>query len=490
MAPAMSDHGRAPRARRKSRLSAGKAASVAPARSATVSGMCCSPRAFGPVILLSLLSLAQARAQEESPRQERWLQLFNGEDLTGWTPKITGYDVGDNFGRTFRVVDGLLTVAYDAYEDGFRGRFGHLFHDMEFADYRLRVEYRFVGDQVDGGPGWAFRNSGLMLHGQPAATMRKDQDFPASIEVQLLGGRAQGRRSTMNLCTPGTNVVRDGKLWTQHCWNSKSETYRGDVWVTAEVEVRGDTVRHFVDGHTVMHYDDPQLDARDGDAKRLLADGRGAALRKGTISLQSESHPVQFRKVELLPLDAPGPWLEPLSAAALADHFSTAGNWSLADGVATLTPSEGQRGWQRYGHYLWLEGEFAEFEAEFDYRLQERGNSGFYFHVGDRAQPVRTGVEVQLYATPPGKERLTDHDAGGIIPGGPPSENAARPAPEWNHMHVRVEDGEIRVTLNGRLVHVMPLDHRAIADRPATGAIGFQDHSLPLDLRRFRVRKL
>jgi len=451
-----------------------------------------SARAFALALAAALVPLAAGRAQQAPPAGKQWMQLFNGKDLVGWTPKIRGYAVGENFGDTFRVVDGLLTVSYDQYEGPFNGRFGHLFHDMEFSDYRLRVEYRFVGDQVDGGPGWAFRNSGLMLHGQPAASMQKNQDFPASIEVQLLGGRANGKRSTLNLCTPGTNVVRDGKLWTNHCWNSQSETYRGDVWVTAEVEVRGDTIRHLMDGHTVMAYDDPQLDPRDGDAKRLLADGRGEQLRRGTISLQSESHPVQFRKVELLPLEAPGPWLEPLSAKKLEDHFTTEGNWSLADGVATLKPSEGQRGWQRYGHYLWLEGDYAEFEAEFDYRLQKRGNSGFYFHVGDRAQPVRTGVEVQLYATPPEKpqKRLTDHDSGGIIPGGPPRENASQQPGSWNRMHVRVEDGEIHVTLNGRLVHVMALDHRAIADRPATGAIGFQDHSLPLELRRLRVRKL
>ena len=451
-----------------------------------------SARASALALVAALVPLAAGRAQEAPPAGQEWMKLFNGKDLVGWTPKIRGYAVGENFGETFRVVDGLLTVSYDQYEGPFNGRFGHLFHDMEFADYRLRVEYRFIGDQVEGGPGWAFRNSGLMLHGQPAASMQKNQDFPASIEVQLLGGRAKGERSTLNLCTPGTNVVRDGKLWRNHCWNSQSETYRGDVWVTAEVEVRGDTIRHLMDGHTVMTYDDPQLDPRDGDAKRLLADGRGEQLRRGTISLQSESHPVQFRKVELLPLDAPGPWLEPLSAGELTEHFTTAGNWTLADGVATLTPSEGQRGWQRYGHYLWLNGDYAEFEAEFDYRLQKRGNSGFYFHVGDRAQPVRTGVEVQLYATPPEKpqKRLTDHDSGGIIPGGPPRENASQQPGSWNRMHVRVEDGEIRVTLNGRLVHVMALDHRAIADRPPTGAIGFQDHSLPLELRRFRVRKL
>ncbi|MEZ6038164.1 MAG: DUF1080 domain-containing protein [Planctomycetota bacterium] len=449
-----------------------------------------------PVRAVVALACCAALAPCPSLRaqQGEWQQLFNGKDLVGWTPKIRGYDAGVNFGDTFRVVDGLLTVSYDQYDGRFEGRFGHLFHDLEFADYRLRATYRFVGEQIADGAGWALRNSGLMLHGQPVATMAKDQDFPVSIEVQLLGGGEHGERPTANLCTPGTNVVRDGKLFTPHCLNSTSPTFRGEQWVTVEIEVRGGTFRHRIDGHTVLAYDGPQLDPRDGDAKRLLADGRGVELTHGTISLQSESHPVQFKTVELLPLSAPGTWSEPLTAKALTDNFTTKGRWSLADGVATLTPRDGEQGWQRYDHYLWLKDDklFADFEAEFEYRLQEGGNSGFYFHVGDVAQPVKTGVEVQLYATAPDKAaaKLTDHDAGGIIPGGPPSENASHPAGEWNRMHVVCENGRVQVTLNGRLVHVMALDHKAIADRPRTGAIGFQDHSLPLELRRLRVRRL
>jgi len=441
-------------------------------------------------VLVAIGLTGVTAAQEDAAlHKQEWIQLFNGRDLTGWTPKIVGYDLGENFGDTFRVVDGLLTVSYEHY-DAFDGRFGHLFYETEFGNYRLRAEYRFIGDQVKGGPGWAFRNSGLMLHGQKPESMGKDQDFPASIEVQLLGGREKGKRATANLCTPGTNVVRNGKLWTRHCLDSNSETYRGDDWVTVEVEVRGDTIRHLIDGNTVLAYEQPQLDPRDGDAKKLLADGRDKSLRRGTISLQSESHAIQFRKVEILEIEEPGPWATPLAAEALSAHCQTSGNWTLADGVAKLTPSEGQSGWQRYDHYLWLEGEYADFEAEFEYRLEKRGNSGFYFHVGDRSQPVATGVEVQLYATSPDKKRLTDHDAGGIIPGGPPSENAASPAGQWNHMHVVCEGGMIRVTLNGRLVQTMPLDHDKIADRPRLGAIGFQDHSMPLELRHWRVRSL
>ena len=235
-------------------------------------------------------------------RQGKWIQLFNGKDLAGWKVKITGYELGDNFGKTFRVEDGLLKVGYDQY-DKFDGKFGHLFFEESFSHYILRVEYRFVGEQVPGGPGWALRNSGLMLHGQSPESMRKDQKFPVSIEVQLLGGSGSEKRPTANLCTPGTHVVMDGKLIRRHCINSKSKTYHGDKWVTVEVEVRGDKViKHIVEGETVLTYTKPQLDERDADAKKLIKQG-SKLLGSGTISLQSESHPIEFRKVELLKLE-------------------------------------------------------------------------------------------------------------------------------------------------------------------------------------------
>ena len=235
-----------------------------------------------------------------------WLVLFNSRNLDGWIPKIRHHAAGENYGETFRVVDGLLTVAYDpaaypAYEE----RFGHLFYEQSFSHYRLRAEYRFIGQQVAGGPGWAIRNSGLMLHGQTPESMTVDQDFPASIEAQLLGGDGTNPRTTMNLCTPGTNVVMDGKLYTPHCIDAKSKTYHGEQWVMAEAEVRGNEfIRHFVNGEEVLYYEQPQLDERDASAKRLLAAGQPKMISGGTISLQSESHPVQFRRVELLPRDA------------------------------------------------------------------------------------------------------------------------------------------------------------------------------------------
>lgn len=232
-----------------------------------------------------------------------WQSLFNGKDLSGWTPKIKGYELGDNYKNTFRVEDGLLTVSYDGY-DSFDRKFGHLFYKDKFSNYRFRVEYRFIGEQCKGGEGWALRNSGVMVHGEDPAEMTKDQDFPTSIEVQLLGGDGNKNRTTSNLCTPGTNVVMNDKLVTRHCISSSSETYHGDQWVTAEIEVRGnEVVKHILNGEVVLEYNKPQLDERDEHAKELAEKYGDIMLSGGTISLQSESHPIQFRKVEIMVLD-------------------------------------------------------------------------------------------------------------------------------------------------------------------------------------------
>lgn len=231
-----------------------------------------------------------------------WVPIFDGKSLDGWTPKFTGYPLGENFARTFRVENGLLRVGYEGY-DKFEGRFGHLFFKEKLCHYVVRLEYRFGGQQTPGGPGWAFRNSGIMLHGQAPETMGLKQEFPASIEVQLLGGDGSHPRSTANLCTPGTHVVMGGKLITQHCTNSTSKTYHGDDWVTVEIEVRGNQqIRHLIDGETVLAYTQPQLDDGDPDGKRLLAAGSPRMIHEGFISLQAESHSVDFRKVEILRL--------------------------------------------------------------------------------------------------------------------------------------------------------------------------------------------
>ena len=91
--------------------------------------------------------LAAPTAPQAAPQdgKEQWISLFNGKDLDGWTPKIKGYNLGENYADTFRVENGVLKVAYDKYPR-FDGKFGHLFYKTPYSHYRLRIEYRFVGD--------------------------------------------------------------------------------------------------------------------------------------------------------------------------------------------------------------------------------------------------------------------------------------------------------------------------------------------------------
>jgi Domain of Unknown Function (DUF1080) len=174
-------------------------------------------------------------------------------------------------------------------------------------------------------------------------------------------------------------------------------------------------------------------------------------------------------------------------------HCTTKGNWILApDGVISLVPRKGESGWTRYESYLWAKKQYKDLEAEFEYKVEKDGNSGFYFHVGDLKDPPKYGIEVQIYdsAGKAADAKLSDHDSGGIIPGIPPTKNTAKKAGEWNKMRVTVKGNNVKVELNGEVVNDVPLDSKSIKDRPATGYIGFQDHGMPLSLRNVRVREL
>jgi hypothetical protein len=255
------------------------------------------------IAIISILSilLITCASKKEQQVDENWIQLFNGKDFTGWDIKFSGYPLNENYKNTFRVEDGLLKVRYDEYEV-WDDEFGHIFYNQPFSNYRLRLEYRIVGKQVKNGPGWAYKNNGAMLHSQSAESMLLDQDFPVSIEGQLLGGDGKHKRPTANLCTPGTNVVMNGELIERHCTNSNSKTFHGEEWVTVEFIVHGDSVVHHVVGNdTVMTYSKPQIGG--GSIPDDYSVPIGTLLSEGYIALQAESHPFDFRKVELLVLN-------------------------------------------------------------------------------------------------------------------------------------------------------------------------------------------
>ncbi len=235
-------------------------------------------------------------------KKEIWTPLFNGKNLEGWTPKIRNHPLGDNYKNTFVVEDGILKVSYKAY-DSFRGDYGHLFYKTPYSDYKFRMDYRFTGKQIREGKAWAYRNSGIMIHCEDPKNMELHQNFPVSIEVQLLGGNGVEERATGNLCTPGTHVFYNDTLVTEHIIQSSSKTYHGNQWVHVEIEVRNDSIiKHFINGNEVLRYSKPHIGGGAVNTGDKWKPKENQPLKRGYISLQSESHPVEFKNIELLEL--------------------------------------------------------------------------------------------------------------------------------------------------------------------------------------------
>lgn len=232
---------------------------------------------------------------------ENWKPLFNGKNLEGWVVKINGFELNTNYNNTFRVENGVIKVSYDQY-NRFTDQYGHLFYKTPFSNYKLRLQYRFVGEQAIGGQSWATKNSGIMIHSQPPETMLVKQGFPLSLEVQLLGGVNAGEpRPSGNLCTPATNVVMNGKQITEHCISANCKTYYGEEWITAEIIVNNDSITHYIDGKSVISYSNPTIGGEflEATSKEIQAKD-GQPLKNGYIALQSESHPIEFKTIEIL----------------------------------------------------------------------------------------------------------------------------------------------------------------------------------------------
>ncbi len=263
----------------------------------------------GLLLIIVLIFSGACYTPQKTQASSKWQSLFNGKDITDWMVKIHHHDMNVNFGNTFRVDDAMIKVRYDQYDD-FNDQFAHLFYKSPFSFYHLVVEYRFVGELHKGAPPYTLRNSGVMFHSQDPRTMPKEQDWPISIEMQFLGGLGDGKtRPTGNMCSPGTDIVIGGKMAASHCVSSTSKTYDGDQWVRAELIVLGDSVvKHIINGDTVLQYSKPQIGGGVVNRYDPAIKQDGKRLTNGFIALQSEGHPIDFRKVELMDLSYLNPY--------------------------------------------------------------------------------------------------------------------------------------------------------------------------------------
>ena len=249
-----------------------------------------------PIVFLFLAACTSTSRQEGG----QWISLFNGRDLSDWIVKVHHHDAGVNFGSTFRAEDGMIKVRYDQYGN-FNEQFAHLYYKRPFSRFHLKLEYRFTGKLQQGAPSYTLLNSGVMFHSQDPRTMTREQNWPISVEMQFLAGLADGRpRPTGNMCSPGTEIVYDGRMYDGHCLNSSSKTYHRDEWVKAELIVLGDSlITHVINGDTVLQYSRPTIGGGVVSGYDTTLWRPGTPLKSGFIALQSEGQPIDFRNIEL-----------------------------------------------------------------------------------------------------------------------------------------------------------------------------------------------
>ena len=414
-----------------------------------------------PVALACLLSSVALRAAEPQ-------SLFNGKDLSGWSGNkdlwsvkdgaIVGTTVGKNIpGNTFLVWDG-----------------------GEVSDFKLTLEARVEGNN----------NSGVQYRSTLAdpKTYRvigyQADIHAAPANVGMLYGEGLGRGI---IAQRGAKVVVDAKSGKPKVVGKTCEVTPIDIskWHEYTVIARGNHLIHLIDGEVAT----------------VITDNHADKLSRGILALQIHRGPDMtafFRNIKLETLDASSEAdqtgaVDLLPDGAFAEHWNTKGNWKTQKGgFVSLVPRPGEKGWSRFDAYLWSKKQYGDFEIEVEFMLDPHGNSGFYFNVGDVKDPVRKGIEVQIYDSYSKKagDKLTDHDCGGVIPGLPPSKRASKAPGEWDKFNIRSQGGKLTVKLNGQVVNKVDLSDPRLQGRPAKGYIGFQDHGLPLKLRNIRIREL
>lgn len=250
---------------------------------------------FLPFILFSFTG-----KEEQLVKADKWVSLFNGKDLTGWKPKVKGFPIGENFGNTFRVKDGILMIRYDQYKT-FDDHFGILFFDKKFTNFRLRAEYRFIGETfTEGGPSWGYKDNGIVYRSQDPSSVGLNQSYPVCLEYNFLGGNGKDERPTGEICALGTIVEIKGKKTTQTCTPPEvKRTVHGEQWVSIEIDVRGNKISQWVNGEKVLEFENPKYDPNNEFVKALGKSG-DELIKSGYIGLQSNSHPVDFRKIEIM----------------------------------------------------------------------------------------------------------------------------------------------------------------------------------------------
>jgi hypothetical protein len=253
-------------------------------------------------------------------------------------------------------------------------------------------------------------------------------------------------------------------------------------WNSYHIVAFGDTIQTWVNGHPVSD---------------LVHEEKYKTHPKGFIGLQVHGigkqqgpYEVRWRNLKLRDLSE----FKSLYNGKDLTGWTTSGNWiPQSDGRSLLIqPRSGEKGWQRYDAYLWSNKKYKDFVLDVEYAYPPGGNSGVYFRVADRNDPVEQGIEAQILDSSQKQGPPGPHDHGGIIRTAGASKNMSRPPHEWNRMVITCVGSHLLVELNGEQIIDTRLDQGPMKDRPLEGFIGFQDHGEPNNIlfRDIRIREL
>jgi len=373
-----------------------------------------------------------------------FVDLFNSRDLDGWTQR--------NGTATYRVEgDQIVGKTSERSPNSF------LCTDMLYGDFELMFEVK-VDDAL---------NSGVQIRSQSKGGVPSGRVNGPQVEIEVNGtagyvfGEAAGGWMTPN----------DDRKPHKH--------FRNGEWNAYHVVAVGPNIQVWLNGHHVSDLTHPE---------------RYESHPKGFIGLQVHSigagkgpYEVRWRRLKLRDLSG----FKSLYNGKDLSGWKTTGNWLVQeDGSLLIQPRDGEKGWQRYGAYLWSDKKYKDFVLDIEYSYPPGGNSGLFFRVGDLKDPVETGIEAQILDSSEKRGPLGHHDHGGIIRTVGPSQNMSRPPNQWNRMVVTCIGSHLQVELNGQQIIDTRLDQGAMKDRPLEGYMGLQDHGQPNNLKFRNLRIL
>ena len=398
-------------------------------------------RSATALLLFTLATSASAHAADHG-----FVDLFNGKNLDGWTQRNG-------------------TAAYRAQDNAIIGKTAEgspnsfLCSDKLYGDFELKFEVK-----VD-----RALNSGVQIRSQSVGNKPAGRVNGPQVEISLDGmaGYVYGEAAG-GWMTPDTD-------------RKPHKHFKDGQWNAYHVVAFGNTIQTWINGEQVSD---------------LTHEERFKSHPKGFIGLQVHGigagqgpYDVRWRNLKLRDLTE----FKTLYNGKDLSGWKTTGNWlPQKDRSLLIKPREGEKGWQRYTAYLWSEKKYKDFVLDVSYAYPPGGNSGIYFRVGDRNDPVKQGIEAQILDSSKKQGPVGPHDHGGIIGTVAVSKNMSRPPHQWNRMVVTCIGSHLQVELNGEQIIDTQLDKGAMKDRPLEGYIGFQDHGQPNDIkfRDIRIREI